>query len=221
MKYYELHKSTNSKEIGVFPQAGLNINHNRHDAQSPTKLKSMEMPTFEPNFNDLEIDENAFFTDYVSSGLSLYGMFLSQKMYKIISEFRVQPHKVYELNIKNSNKNYLWLHFGKTQILETVDYSNSEFKIDEFGFEKERISLSDFTHYKVKQKEMNSMSVIKAVKLCLKIEPINDLFIIPFLDGNIYLSQILVEKLEEMNLTGLQVNPSQLVINPADNRVDG
>ena len=212
MKYYELNKSTNSKEIGVYPQAGLNLNHNKADANSPTKLRPLNLPEFNPNFDDLVIDTNAKHTDYISNGLSTYGMFLSKRMYDILSDFKIDNHKIYKLNIQNSKYQYLYLHFGPTQILRTIDYPNSEFKIDEFGFEKERIKLSSFNEYESKKIEVNTMSVIKAVKLTLKNKPMNDLFIIPFLDGNIYVNEQISEKLKAMNISGINLKTSELTI---------
>jgi len=194
MKYYELNKSTNSEEIGIYPQAGLNLNHNKHDLRSPTKLKPLNLPSFKPNFEDLEIDRKAKFTDYISCGLSAYGMLLSQKAYKILCDFKIDNHVVYKLNIKNSERVYYWFHFGPTQVLKTINYSKSEFKIDEFGFEKERITLSNYSEYESKKKELNNMSVIKAISLNLNVKPKNDLFIIPFLDGKIYVSERIADQ---------------------------
>ena len=213
MKYYELNKSTNSKEIGVYPQAGLNLNHDKHNPRSPTKLKSLDIPSFNPDFEDLEIDLRAKSTDYLSCGLSTYGMLLSQRTYKILCDFKIDIHEVYKLSINSSEKKYYWFHFGPTQILRTINYSKSEFKIDEYGFQKERIHLSNYEEYESQKKKLNNMSVIKALTLVLDVKPKNDLFIIPYLDDKIYISERVADKFKEEDITGINLKISELEIN--------
>ena len=213
MKYYELDKSTDSKVIGVYPQAGLNLNHDKNDPRSPTKLKSLDIPSFNPNFEDLEIDLRAKYTDCISCGLSTYGMLLSQRTYRIICDFNIDIHEAYKLSFNNTAKEYYWFHFGPTQILRTINYSKSEFKIDEFGFEKERIQISDYEEYESQKKKLNDMSVIKALTLNLDVKPKNDLFIIPYIDGKIYVSERIAVKFKEENITGINLKLSELEIN--------
>ena len=56
------------------------------------------------------------------------------------------------------------------------------------------------------------MSVIKAISLNLNVKPKNDLFIIPYLDGKIYISERIADRYKENNITGLNLKLSQIGI---------
>ena len=207
-EFYIIKPAVNTKETGsAYPQSGLCLNYDKNSQNSIRNLKSFELPNFQPNFNYFELDTKANLTDLLSASMMQYGLMISEDLKSLITEFNIQEYQTFEVpvySIKNTHQ-YYWLHFGETDILSNINFPKSNFAICEFGVKKDNITIESYEHYQSTLSSISSMSNIKAELISINSAPNYDLFVIPFIDGLIYLSNNLKSAIEQSNLTGIDI----------------
>jgi hypothetical protein len=207
-EFYIIKPAVNTKETGsAYPQVGLSLNYDKNNQNSIRNLKSFELPNFQPNFNYFELNTKANLTDLLSASMMQYGLMISENLKSLITEFNLQEYQTFEVPVystKNTHQ-YYWLHFGKTDVLSNINFLKSNFAIYEFGFKKDNITIESYEHYQSTLSSISSMSNIKAELISINSAPNYDLFVIPFIDGLIYVSNNLKSAIEQSKLTGVDI----------------
>jgi len=209
---YTIDTAVNSKEIGsVYPQAGLTLNYNKHANDSIRNLKSFELPKFEPNFHFFQLDNEALPTDLLSASMMQYGLMTSIKLKSFLHKFEIQESRFFDAPVHTSIEKleYSWLHFGQTEILSYINFSKSKFWIYEFGSRKSVVSIDSYEHYKNIKSTISNMSNIKAESLVLNTPFMKDLFVIPYIDGQSYISKKMKLAIEKSKFTGIEIKPAK------------
>lgn len=214
MQYYKISPAAGTKETGqAFPQLDdINPEYDFYAPDSVYKINAFKIPDFIPNLDYFILNPKAKLTDVLSqAAISAYGLMVSKKFKNLLSEFNIQEHRFYKAKIKTKNDfiTYYWMHLGETNILNEIDYSKSSFYIKK-GLKRIPLTISSYKDYQEKRKNADTLSVIKTEQLYLQKQE-HDLFIVPFLDGNIYISNELYNKIISQ-ISGISIDTSILKI---------
>jgi len=212
-KYFQIRPAVSSKEIGkTYPQAGMVIDYDRTSNSSYTKVKPFEIPSFTPNFDFLILDKRAILTDLISGGLIPYGLLMNKRFKILLQQFNIQEHKFFNAIIKSQNESfyYYWLHFGKHDLIQKIDFANSQFILKQGIHKSSPIVLTSYSNY-WDQIEANEYSIIMSNELIIEEVIKYDLFVMPFFDGGIYISNSLKNAIIESNITGIEINESSKI----------
>lgn len=201
--YYNI-KTRTDKEVGnVFPQVECLNQELAH------KIKSNRFVKLENELLYI-LDSRANLTKVLSQiEISSLGFLINEDVRDILKKFKIITHNFNEAIIKDYDAityRYYWLHLGeKLEDLEWLDYENSTFFVEEYGFRTDDISITSYEDFIQKAIEVGDMAVINIEKIQIKsgffID--SDMFIIPRLTRNIFISQKLKVALEEYNITGI------------------
>ena len=149
-------------------------------------------------------------TDILSQAeITATGLILNEKVKSIFKEFEFIKHRLFPISLQNITDTYYWFHLiTDLAEIDWLDYSQSTFYRNEFGFREEDLSFNSYKNYLSKKKEINDMSTISIEKIKLN-ENFDskkyDLFILPFLSGAIYISERLKAELEKKEISGIEI----------------
>ena len=224
MKYYLLSKSTDEKIIGRYPQckglpSGMGLTYEWFEQpNSMTKLRNDDFPEFDPELI-FELEKKAILSDVViPSNIIAKGFLVNEKVKDLFSQFKLMEHKYYPANLffKGVEYQYYWLHFKdcEEKYLGNIDYQNSSFFVSNLALMKEKdisiISRDDFW-----DKKMNlPMKHIRATKLKLSEGLLNeglDLFYIPYVHSDFWVSNKLSKAIEVTEITGFEIREQNIL----------
>ncbi|RDC55868.1 hypothetical protein DU508_16545 [Pedobacter chinensis] len=201
--YYSIKTRTDKEVGGVFPQVSCLNQQLAHSIQSNSFINADSDLLY-------KLEPKAKLTNVLSQAeISALGFLIDEKTKGIVKGFDIVPHNYNQATVKDNNGreyHYSWLHLGtKLEDLQWLDYQNSSFYVKEYGFRKEDISIKSYQDYEQKSIEVGDMAVILIEKI--KIKPqyrINaDMFTLPLLTRNIFISQSLKIALDENSITGI------------------
>jgi len=213
-KFYTIKPSTDTSEIGdSYPQAGMTLEYDKYAFNSFRNLKSFQLPDFTPNLDHFFLDERAKLTDLISGSMICYGLLLNTKFKNLLQNFSIQSHTIFKAFIKSETVDeiYHWLHFGPNEIIDQIYYPGSTFYVKMNLLKKETIKLESYEDYWSKLKKLN-YKAIKRERLVLRQAIEYDLFVIPFFDGQIYISESLKIAIEKAKISGVQISQSKGIV---------
>ena len=207
MKYYSLTNTTDVKKILFYPQTdifyeNLGIDNNNN---------------YYKNFVDngrIKINNNSLATNLLDSSPVLSkGLVIDEKFKELLSEFTLPTHKYYKIptTYKNKKLTFFWLNFVNST--RHLDFNNSYFKIinsiDYSVIGDLKIKSIDF--YNRVNKSLSFEEQTKIFKLSMK-DSFPKLDLISFNEINIknLISEKLKKRLEEENITGIEVSETNL-----------
>lgn len=203
MEYFKITNKTN-KEVGnIFPQIDFNC------LDEVAKFSYNKFPSIEPNLS-ATLEKRAKLTDVLSQASILgHGVLINEEVKKICESYNLMKNLVYDCPVKNKRGKifeYYWLSFSEPELIEFIDFTNSEFVITKGGFPKEKVYFSSYKDYLKKRQELPSVvwsfSAI-SIKL-LKGMPKYDFFVFPALYVKPLISEDLKSELVKKKITGLE-----------------
>lgn len=197
MKYYIL----DNKAEPVYPQVQCVTLEDAH------KFKHGEFPNFIPNLV-FRLELRAKFTDILSdASISASGLLINEKAKNIFEKFNLIDHKYFPVTIQGTDDNYYWMQIvSPIQNMKWIDFPNSEFYVTDAGFREDNISLNSFDDYLNKKKKQGVIWGVGIDKILFN-KNFNqnlDLYTLPKLDINIYISNNLKKALEDAEITGIE-----------------
>lgn len=199
-KYYILQKETYS----IYPQVDC-LSVFQAQQISSWKMFSGVKPTL-----SFCLKNKAQFTDVLSSTAGPFTDFLvNSKVKDIIDSSHIMQHQFFEATVKNANKDYeyYWLHLSQPNLIEALNYNESEFHQTEWEFiNKGPIKIKSFEHYmELKAKDVDGSFGVTLDKIVMteKFNRSLDLFFLMPFDFNIYVSEDLKNKLEDSGIKGV------------------
>lgn len=205
--YYSIEPAVSTFETGpVYPQGGISLQYNKRKMDSFTNLKSFQLPDFTPDFDHFVLNPKAKYTNLISGSIIHYGLLCNKELLDTILQFKIQENAVFKALIKkgNESKEYFWLHLGENDLLNTIDYRASQFYVKRSLIKKDSIQLSSYKDYWVKLREFN-YKTIKHKSLTFLEKITFDLFVIPFFDGRIIISEKLKDAILKKKHTGINI----------------
>ncbi|MGK7392747.1 MAG: imm11 family protein [Candidatus Cyclobacteriaceae bacterium M2_1C_046] len=219
MKYYIIKEAAGTIETGrTYPQTdGLRDGYNFDSPNSVHCLKFHCFPNFLPDLNYFNLHSDSKLTDVIStSAISAYGLLISTRFKNVIEKFNISTHAYYPATIRyNENliDNYFWFHLLGIDILEAIKFNESNFYIKKGLKRLENISFNSFQELDSAKVELGNLKIIKSDKLVLnKKFNFPDLFVIPYFDGDIYISERLKDAILSHHLTGIEIKETNKLI---------
>lgn len=203
MNYYTL----NIQPQPIFPQVQC---LSQEDAR---RLRPGKFPDFTPKLT-FSFTKGAKPTDILSqASISAQGILINEKTKYLLLNFKLIEHSIFVANVVRSEIKYYWMHFiDSLERINWLDYSNSTFYTTEFGFREDNIELKSYDDFKRKSKEISDMGTIEIEKIRLnsQFNYNTDLFIIPNLTKDIFISARLKEALELSKITGIIIEDAHI-----------
>ncbi|MGG8498135.1 imm11 family protein [Tenacibaculum sp. TC6] len=219
MKYYSIDWDYDTIEvIGHYPQVTLKKGYNPGAPDGYWEVKPYEFPNFIPNL-ELELHEKAKATDYLEKYAS-FGMFVNKKFMNILKEFKLPSHAFYPIKVYHKGEllEYFWFHYVVHDFFEWLDKDKSRAVIydDKEGCYKIiseldlRISLDEIEKINL---ALPWQQGLKWEKIVFKADfPKYDVYKTQGLDLKNFISEPLLEALQEAGMTGFRVKPFDKII---------
>lgn len=121
--------------MGIYPQnQSLGDSYDYKSSRSVHQLEGGALPSFEPEFGTILMEEDANLTDIVSSApIPNSGILLSSRTKTILDRFRLPPHRYFPVLLSQTGKTvegYYWLQISEPKgALDAVDFGNSNFQL--------------------------------------------------------------------------------------------
>jgi len=209
MKYYFIDHRTD-KEVGnVYPQVDF---INLKDA---FKFQYNIFPKEELNLFAI-LEKGAKLTDILSQcSISANGLLINKKVKNIFSRFNLMNHKYYNCTIKDNSGNsyeYYWMALVQADLINLIDFNNSEFYTTEAGFRENNITLNDYNDFLVKKNKLpNHTWSIQTQSLKLIANNFN-LLVLPHLYNEILITENIKKKLIEKKITGINIKKAPVFL---------
>jgi hypothetical protein len=211
MKYYSLSASDNLDIIGCYPQV-TNTEANLFGSPfSSTKINYGEIPDKIPLL-ELKFDEDSIKTDLLNTFNPSFGLVVSEKFKKNLSNLNLPNHKFYPINIIENDSylnGYYWFNFY-VNIFPYINMEKSKFSIEE-NRQKIEYEFKSENFFKEKNTEclmhFNKTLRIERIYL-LDSFPKYDLF---EFENYILISEKLLNILQKTNIIGYEANPYEIL----------
>lgn len=208
MKLYSIQRTNDISVIGFYPQTERTKQKGYHidDYNSERNINPDSFPDFTPKYGlDLNLKSNE--TDVIDSGNLGFGLVVSERLKKILEEFKLPPSKFYAIDVYNSKTKYYWFHYI-TNITEYIDYPNTEIELykNRAPFVVEELTSYDsFSELMTSKKSLPYNLGMRYKSIHLKSTfPNYDCFEITGAQYFTLLSFELSERLAKENITGLE-----------------
>jgi hypothetical protein len=219
MKYYLLSNATDEKEIGkTYPQCkGVPNGYTfawYDEPDSMTNLINKEFPKNNPNLI-FELEEKAILTDVVSpSNISARGILMNERALNIINKKKILNNEIYSGELKKGNEKfkYYWLHLVHDNF-DNIDFINSNFiETNLFRHKVSDLKIENEYQFKIEfEKCLKRSNIISVERLKLKTTFNYDLFFFPKIHSDLIVSEVLLNKLESENITGITSKPADFL----------
>ena len=212
--YHVLTHDANAYETGrVFPQASF------FDLEAASALR---FNTFAEESPDLrfKLSEAAKLTDSLGQAtIADLGLLISERFREVLSPFRLMDHRLYEAPLVSQSEPliYYWLHLPSRQALHWVDFSRSTFWVVEAGFRDRPIRLNSLEEYERVHAEQDHLHWIDIDRIALNgaFDSALDLFTLPLLSRDVFVSDRLAGEIRRQRLTGVKLEPSTIELDAA------
>ncbi len=202
---YILKPSLNEKETGMaYPAV---ISYPDYDFDGPRsiyKIRSDYFPDFVPDLR-FKLARGAKLCDMMTEATSgVIGLLVSTKIFKILNEFYICPHRYYDVMIetKTGVEKYHFLHLVWKEKLDYIIWEKSVFYYTYYG-EKRFLNINNYSEYEEKTNELNLTFGILCEKMVLN-DVKFDLFFNP-LSIDIFISENLKNSLINNKISGLDI----------------
>jgi len=216
--YYILNESIDSKVIGkTFPQVQTMYNgYNYKAPNSIWNLKYNQLPDFEPNCDSFLLHNSAKLTDILSVAVINFGILMNQKVKDILinlslpSQNNFFPASVVKKNEKRSD---YYLFYFTNNLSDIIDYSKTEFVILNSNIVETSFKVKNEEELKLKRKEISLIKQIRTKRYHFQnyTMPQFDIFQTTYTDSRTYISHRLKTALEEANITGIEIVPTDII----------
>lgn len=218
-KYYLISNSTKKKEVGYYIQTkGLPPGYTVKWFENSNSMTKLSNNCFPEKIPDLifELEDKAILTDVVSaSNIRARGFLVDQPVKDVFNKHNLIEHRYYPalLLANNCKLDYYWFHPVKKD-LKGVDFLNSKFIITDAAFTKiQNIDIASQEDYNAKKQEMRFKHIraekIQLTESCINESP--DLFFFPLIHSNFFVSDILVDEIKEMGITGFSIEEQNIL----------
>ena len=219
MQYYTLTYDVDSDETGpVYPQAVFK--NPKKQEPNPVLMANMaldgaSLPDTILNFDYLELNKGAKLTDLMSSSLRGNGFLMSEKLKKIIEKSNITDYRFYEVKLFDKIKEIKgYYYFHSTSCLrDFINFPTSKFyigdTIKDFIRDLDFIPNS-FDDLQIHRKSLPYVKELVWVKQFYLANnfPFNlELFRINAFNYEFFITTKFKEKLEQNNITGLNIRP--------------
>ncbi len=200
----------------IFPQCqGMSEGYNYLASNSYRNLKHHTFPEFIPNLSAFQLHKKAKLTDFVSTVNPYFGFLLNERTKQLLDRFKLPPHKFYDADIQQNNKihnAYFLFHFI-SDFSDKIDFNKTIFYLWDTFEESESFQVSNVDELKKKYKSVSSLVSIKSHKIVFQKRHTFDfdIFRLSFFDTSTYISQRLKTALEEANITGIEIVPTDVI----------
>lgn len=218
-EFYILDNAFDTKETGgVFPQSeGMTKNYDYTNPKNCWNLKVDSFPDFTPDLNAFRIEEDAKLTDAISINSINFGFLFNEKIKNIISKYNIPENRFFTsyISYKNSIRNSYYFFYFIHNYAQFLDYKKTNFYLaDSFGDIKS-ININDAEEYN-NYYQIHNLSTLYSIKTDKYIFinnhlPTYDMFKISKVDNNTYISHRLKTALEEANVTGIEIVPTDVL----------
>jgi len=217
--FYIIKLMSGTKQTGnVYPQCvEMSKNYPHYAQDSYQKLVHYRLPDFEPNLKAFKLHRKAKQTDVISSTFLYFGLLVSKRAKEIFENFLLPENKFFPawIEFKNSISNGFSFFHYVGNYSSAIDYAKTEFYVSDYFGYKERIvvnnenELDDYL-------ENNRIGYDKHLSTTKYIfekneKPTLDFFKMSYTDSNIYISHRLKTALEEANITGIEIVPTDVI----------
>jgi len=215
-KFYYLQESIDESTIGKsFPQIqSMSPNYNYNADNSIRSLKKSKLFEGELNLNSFKLNNGVQRTDFLSNAIKNFGFLISERTKNIFCNFRLVNCKFYPANVLNTEYSYPYFFMHIVDNLDNyIDFIKTEFFITDGVEVIEKVRFKNCTELIEERKRINPLHLIRSSKY----QFISD-FAIPFdifqlasTDPRTYISHRLKTALEEANITGIEIIPTDII----------
>ena len=213
MEYYTLKTSSDKSVIGCYPQVDCQTVFQAQLLSPAELMKCAPKLIFELKRRARETDVLA-----TTSG-PLTDFLVNDNTLRVFSEFNLMRYQVFDVTVKSSKKDdvYHWLHFAQPELSFLLDYQRTEFIETKYGItDVGPIRVESFDHYmELKSNDqseglafgvrLNQIALSQAFDFSL------DLFHLDPFDSRTFISKRLKNRIEDMNLTGFEIQQIDIV----------
>ena len=209
--------SSSITEIGCYPQTeGLPDNYTTlwfDSKNSMTHLKSDSLPNFIPNLI-WQLKKEAIVTDIIStSNITGKGFLMNNKAKEIFGLHRLINYKFHEVILISKGVEYQYYYLQLVNDnLDMIDFKDSVFCVtNPFRMKEKGIEIQSLSDLRNKLSNLNLGKLISAEKLKLKSSYEYDLFFLPFIHNNFFISESFKKILIDNNITGLHFEEQNIL----------
>jgi len=223
MEFYNLNNAVTRKKVGRYMQTkGFVEGYDQYGPNSMWKLNDEEFPNFVPDLR-FDLEKTAKLTDVVSaSNISARGFLINEKVKNIFESCKLPDHRYYDatINAKGEIHKYYWLHLLCND-LSLIDFPNSSFYLSSF-FDNQGyvpvLSVDDYFSKKKEKRELKGDDFLFIFADKIKLLPTDDKFdliVFPYIFSlrlRYLISSELKEKLEKEKVTGIDIEPQDILL---------
>ncbi|MBX3242374.1 MAG: hypothetical protein KIT80_04490 [Chitinophagaceae bacterium] len=221
-KYFFINVSTDLKIVGHYPQVE-HISHECHlSLSTPRSLKkivSWKFPDEPPFLDYLILHKKATLTDVLSFGMiSTQGFLVSERFKNLLEQFNIISHKFYlaKVEYKGTFFTYYFLHLVSNNF-DIIDFEKSTFYISVIDLKKiDDITIIDKSDFLIKKDELLKQSKSIRVQRLFFIEQFYkkpmDMFYLPGLHFNIFISKKLKAGITATDISGLNIQEQIIIV---------
>ena len=216
MTFFSIRTSSEKKIIGTdFPQIQtMSRDVNSKAVDSLFNVYADAFPDFTPDLNYFVVNKSAKLTDFLSASMIGFGFILNDKVKNILTRYKIPAHKFYPAIVEYNgsfHNNYYWF-FYISDILEFIDYDKTIFfiadmvdnKIEDCKNIHSAASLKNLIEVLPDDRTIDSEIVFVKNDIAEHL----DLIKLPFGNYRTYISEKLYKALEEDNISGINMSPT-------------
>jgi len=217
--FYILKNASGTKQTGnVYPQSvEMSANYPYKSVESCWNLTHDKFPDFVPNLNAFKLDKRAKVTDVVSVGSIYFGFLMNQKMMSVLQKYKLPQNQFYPAYLEHKQQTFNSFYFFHSVGFfdSDIDFQKTEFYVwDRFDYRMNlNVDSAESLKKFIQSDKFKHNWVLKTNKYIFidnKV-PDLDLFRISFSDPRTYISHRLKTALEEANITGIEIVPTDVI----------
>ncbi len=215
--YYILKIASGTEQTGTqFPQCqGMAEGYDYNGVNSYRKLRHDVFRNLKPDLDSFLLQKKAKLTDFVSKTNPYFGFLLNEKVKNIMQNYKLLPYRFYNASIKEKEMFYndFFLFHFISDLSEFIDYTNTKFVVTDYIDIVEEFNTSSKSELYSKWKSTSSLYEFKVYQyqFITDFEIEFDLFKVSFTDPKTYISHRLKTALEEANITGIEIVPTDVI----------
>ncbi len=216
-EYYSISTAAGGKDTkNIYPQSeSMSEFYQYYASDSCWNIYYDRIPDFEPNLNYFKIVPKTKLTDFISAVSLSTGFLISSRSKKLFEQFLLPHHKFYHASLMYKKKlysDYYYFHYI-SDLSENINYSQTEFFAANSLKIVETFKVKDSEELRQKEDLYFPKYEIRTNKYFLKSNHSipYDIFHVSFIDTRTYISHRLKTALEEANITGIEIVPTDVI----------
>lgn len=212
MKYYQITNQIGTIEVGknIYPQTdGLVGKNTFNSTNSFSIFNHHNLPENFKAQEKIKLAHSANKTDFISTAIiSGHGFIISDNVRKLLDEHHIVNHKYYELPLIQKNqeiKGYYWFQMYEPK-QEYVVFSKSKFQVRRFSkIIKDEIVFKSIDDYWEQKRNYKPGELFRSKIIYIKPNDLDFLYL-GVGDSKYLISEKLKKRMEEINITGYELN---------------